>query len=284
MPRPSRWLLGLLLLALAGLAHAAPRIGVVTMEPGEVFFERFGHNAIVVVPADGSQALAYNFGYFDLEEPIVNNIYVDLPRSARDVYRDLEKEMFAELDGFEIEAVHAAARTSKCLQAASGAIYVDDTGQWRELHDEKIRALESVIEEAAGMPVLVAYHFKSDLVRLQAAFKQGRALDKEPQTIRDWNAGKIPLMFIHPLSAGHGLSLQDGGNILAFFSLDWNLETYMQVIERIGPMRQKQAGYDRPVFVHHIVARNTVDEMVLDRLQSKRSVQEVLLEAMERRG
>jgi hypothetical protein len=69
MPRPSRWLLGLLLLVMAGLAQAAPRIGVVTMEPGEVFFERFGHNAIVVVPADGSQALAYNFGYFDLEEP-----------------------------------------------------------------------------------------------------------------------------------------------------------------------------------------------------------------------
>jgi len=219
-----------------------------------------------------------------VDAPIVNNIYVDLPAAARKTYKELEDDMFSELDGFEIEAVHAAARTSKCLQAASGAIYVDDTGQWRELHDEKIRALESVIEEAAGMPVLVAYHFKSDLVRLQAAFKQGRALDKEPKTIADWNVGKIPVLFVHPASAGHGLNLQDGGNILAFFSLDWNLETYMQVIERIGPMRQKQAGYDRPVFVHHIVARNTVDEMVLDRLQSKRSVQEVLLEAMERRG
>jgi SNF2 family DNA or RNA helicase len=77
--------------------------------------------------------------------------------------------------------------------------------------------------------------------------------------------------------------LARGGNILAFFSLNWSLENYMQIIERIGPMRQKQEGLDRPVFVHHIMARNTVDRMVLERLKSKRTVQEILLEAMERR-
>ena len=68
------------------------------------------------------------------------------------------------------------------------------------------------------MPVLVAYHFKSDLERLLKAFPKGRHLDKDPQTILDWNAGKIPVLFAHPASAGHGLNLQDGGNILVFFS------------------------------------------------------------------
>jgi hypothetical protein len=48
---------------------AAPRIGVLTMEPGEVFFERFGHNALVVAPADGSEPTSYNYGYFDPTEP-----------------------------------------------------------------------------------------------------------------------------------------------------------------------------------------------------------------------
>ncbi|MDW5429299.1 ATP-dependent helicase, partial [Acinetobacter baumannii] len=91
------------------------------------------------------------------------------------------------------------------------------------IHDLKIQALESVIEEAAGMPVLVAYHFKSDLERLLKAFPKGRHLDKDPQTIHDWNAGKIPVLFAHPASAGHGLNLQDGGNILVFFSHWWDL-------------------------------------------------------------
>lgn len=224
--------------------------------------------------------------YFDISEPIVNVIKVQLPEKARRMYRDMEKEMFLQLEsGHEVEAFNAASKTIKCLQLANGAIYTDDSGSaWSEVHDAKLQALEDIIEEAAGMPVLVAYHFKSDLVRLQKAFPKGRQLDKDPQTIRDWNAGKIPVLFAHPASAGHGLNLQDGGNILAMFGHWWNLEEYQQIIERIGPTRQAQAGHDRPLFIHHIVAADTVDELVMARRESKREVQDLLLEAMKRRG
>lgn len=224
--------------------------------------------------------------YFDISEPIVNVIRVDLPAKARRLYKDMEREMFLALDcGTEVEAFNAASKTIKCLQLANGAIYTDDTcSAFSEIHDAKLQALEDVIEEAAGMPVLVAYHFKSDLARLQRTFPKGRVLDKDPQTIRDWNAGKIPVLFAHPASAGHGLNLQDGGNILAFFGHWWDLEQYQQIIERIGPTRQAQAGHDRPVFIHHIVAADTVDELVMARRDSKREVQDLLLEAMKRKG
>jgi SNF2 family DNA or RNA helicase len=222
--------------------------------------------------------------WFDLDEPIVRNVYVDLPAAVRVKYREMEKEMFTQLEEHDIEAFNAAARTMKCLQFANGAVYTDDKGNWKEVHDEKIQALESVVAEANGAPVLVAYHFKSDLARLQRAFPKGRQLDADPATIRDWNAGKVPILFAHPASAGHGLNLQDGGNILVYFSVNWNLEEHQQILERIGPMRQKQAGHDRNVWVYRILARDTVDEVVLDRIESKREVQEVLLEAMKRRG
>ena len=93
---------------------------------------------------------------------------------------------------------------------------------------------------------------------------------------------EIPVLFAHPASAGHGLNLQDGSNILALFGLGWNLEEYLQIIERIGPMRQKQSGYDRSVFVHRILMRNSVDEVSLQRMITKRSVQDLLLDAMQR--
>jgi len=118
-------------------------------------------------------------------------------------------------------------------------------------------------------------------VRLSKAFPQGRALDKDPQTIRDWNAGTIPVLFAHPASAGHGINLQDGGNIICFFGHWWNLEEYQQIIERIGPARQMQAGHDRPVFIHHILTRGTVDEQIMERRQTKRAVQDILLQAMK---
>lgn len=222
--------------------------------------------------------------WFDLREPIVNNIYVDMPARARKTYEDMEKQMFTELDsGHEIEAFNAASRTIKCLQIANGAAYTEGNTEWQDVHDQKLQALESVVEEANGMPVLVAYHFKSDLARLKKHFPKGRELDKNPKTLTDWNKGKIPLMFAHPQSAGHGLNLQDGGNILVFFAHWWNLEERLQVIERIGPTRQLQAGHDRPVWIHNIIARKTVDELVIERVNTKREVQDILMGAMRRR-
>lgn len=221
--------------------------------------------------------------HFDLADPIVNTIRVELPAKARALYRDMEREMFAQIGEHEVEAFSAAARTIKCLQIANGAAYVDETAtKWVEVHDAKLQALDSIVAEACGAPVLVAYHFKSDLARLLRAFPKGRHLDKDPQTIRDWNAGRIPLLFAHPASAGHGLNLQDGGNILAIFGHWWDLEQYQQIVERIGPTRQAQAGHKRPVFIHHIVAADTVDELVMARRESKREVQDLLLEAMKK--
>lgn len=221
--------------------------------------------------------------FLDLPPLIENVIEVDLPPTARRHYREIEREMFTVLaGGEEVEAFNAAAKTMKCLQAANGALYVGEGGSaFQEIHDAKLQALQSVVEEAAGAPVLVAYHFKSDLARLQRVFPQCRHLDADPDTIRCWNSGKIPLLFAHPASAGHGLNLQDGGNIIVFFGLWWDLEQHEQIIERIGPTRQAQAGYNRPVFVHRIVARQTIDQLVLKRLRTKASVQSLLLDAMK---
>ena len=219
--------------------------------------------------------------YFPIDSPIEVPVPVELPEGARKVYDRLQRDMYVALDdGTEVDAVNAAALTVKCLQVASGALYREDA-TWEELHDVKIEALRSIIEESAGAPVLVAYHWKADLERLLKAFPKGRALDKNPRTIKDWNAGKIPVLFAHPASAGHGLNLQDGGHILVFFSHWWDLEQYQQIIERIGPTRQAQAGHPRPVFLYHIIAKDTVDELVITRMKSKRTVQEVLLEALK---
>ena len=218
-----------------------------------------------------------------VDEPIYNNVYVDIPPLCRKLYDEMEKQMFTEINDHGVEAANAAVKTMRLLQLANGAIYIDDAHNWEAVHVAKLDALDSVISEAAGTPVLVAYHFKSDLERLQTRYPKARTLDSDPNTVRDWNAGRISVLFAHPASAGHGLNLAEGGNILAFFSLDWSLENYMQIIERIGPMRQKQAGFDRPVLIHHIMAKNTVDDMVLERLQSKKSVQEVLLDALKAR-
>lgn len=224
--------------------------------------------------------------WFDIKDPIVETVYVDLPAKARRAYKEMQNKLFMELNGLEFEAFSSAAKSQKCLQLASGAVYLNNEDgppmsnkPYSVAHDEKLDALQSIVEEAAGAPVLVAYHFKSDLERLLKRFKGARQL-LSAKDEADWNAGKIPVLLAHPASAGHGLNLQHGGNRIVFFSHDWNLENYAQINERLGPVRQMQSGYNRPVYIYHIVARGTLDEVVIDRRISKRAVADCLRDAM----
>ena len=222
--------------------------------------------------------------WFSLDAPVEVPVTVKMPAKAAALYKELCADMRVRLDEMgaddTVTALNAAALSVKCLQLASGAIYVDEkVGTWAEVHDAKIEALKSIISEAAGESVLVVYHFKSDAARILKAIPGARMLDRKPETIREWNRGRIPVLLVHPASAGHGLNLQDGGRILAVFSHWWDLEQYQQVIERIGPTRQAQAGHPRTVYIYQIMTEGTLDAAVVARRKSKKSVQDCLLDA-----
>jgi SNF2 family DNA or RNA helicase len=222
--------------------------------------------------------------YFDIREPHITTVRVDLPPKARKIYRDMEREMFAQIaTGVEVEAFNAAAKTNKCLQLAAGFIYHEDGKTWTEVHNDKLDALESIIEETSGAPLLIQYHYKPDLARILKRFPDARHLQTQKDE-DDWNAGKISKLVAHAGSAGHGLNLQDGGHILVRYSYWWALEQFEQILERIGPVRQAQSGHDRVVHEYRIVARDTVDEDVIARNESKRDVQDILMKAMARRA
>jgi len=221
--------------------------------------------------------------WFNLREPIVNMIEVELPTSARAQYREMERELFTMIAGNEVEAMSAAAKSQKCLQMANGAVYLEDGKTWVECHTEKLDALEELAAETGDDPLLVAYQFKSDLARLRKRFPDALVL-AETDGMAAAMRGEGKIWLGHPQSMGHGVDgLQHHCNTIVFFAQDWNLEQHDQVLERVGPMRQLQAGKDRPVFVHYIVARNTIDELVMARRASKRSVQDLLLQYLKGR-
>lgn len=223
--------------------------------------------------------------YLDLPDEIVNTIFVQLPPAAFDLYKKMEKEMFIQIEAGDVEAFTAASKSGKCQQIANGAVYYDRNGNWEHIHDAKIEALQSVIEEANGMPIIVVYKFKSDLVRLEKAFPKGKKLDQNPKTKEAFEKGKIPVLFLHPGSAGHGIDgLQKATNILCFYSLDWNVEERMQTIARIGKVRQMQAGFNRPTYVHQLAAADTVDEDIIARVEERLTVEEALKRGLARRG
>ena len=156
-----------------------------------------------------------------------------------------------------------------------------NNARWEAVHDEKLDALAEIIEET-DVPVLVAFHFKPDKERILKRFKDARLIDTKRDE-DDFKAGKTPIALVHPASIGHGVDgFQYVTNVMVFFGHWWSTEQRAQLIERIGPVRQLQAGLDRPVFIYNIVAKGTIDRTVLDAHENKISVQQALIDAAKR--
>lgn len=235
--------------------------------------------------------------YLEMPVLIENNIRIDLPADVQILYDQLEEDLIAKLDEKLIVASTAAAASIKCRQVANGGIYLDpevealvklpkSKREWANLHYGKIDALEELIEELQGSPLLVAYDFNHDLDRLKERFGQdipiigsGVHPRKVSEFIDAWNRGELPYIFAHPQAAAHGLDgLQHVGSHVAWHSLTYDYELYDQFIRRV----RRQGNKSKRVFVHHIIARGTIDEAMLGAIKSKRKGQNALFDALKK--
>jgi len=233
--------------------------------------------------------------HLELPEIIPLKVMVDMPPRARKMYEQVEDDLLAKIDEDVISAANAAAASTKCRQIANGAVYIDDdlaakvAGKNREalvVHDAKIEALKELVEDLQGEPLLVAYEFNHDLERLRQAFPGvpyiGSGVnEKQAKKIEsDWNLGLLPLLFGHPASMGHGLNFQkSNAQHVAWFGMFWDLELYEQFIKRV----RRQGNKALRVFVHHFMARDTIDETIYHVQRAKAKTQNALLEALKAR-
>ena len=213
--------------------------------------------------------------FLKMPECIINEVPVALSEKEWSVYQALKEDMVVDLKTEEIDAVNAAALSGKLLQMADGAVYNEEKEVIR-IHDRKLDALEDLIEGANGKPVLVAYWYNHDLQRIKQRFSVREI--KTSQDIKDWNNGEIPVAVIHPASAGHGLNIQFGGSTIIWFGLTWSLELYQQTNARLW-----RQGQNDTVVIHHIIAKDTIDEDVMVALRKKEKIQSALIDSVKAR-
>ena len=264
------------------------RLGRYISQYRNLYFKPDKRNGMVVYsykPLPGAEEAIYHqisditvsmkaTDYLEMPELVSVAKEVCLSETEKKRYDELKKSLVLELPGGEVTSANAASLTLKLSQMANGAIYTDGKDV-AAIHDQKLDALDDLVESANGKPVLVAYWFKHDKDRIRERM-EAREL-RGPQDFADWNAGKIPVALIHPASAGHGLNLQQGGSILIWFGLTWSLELYQQTNARLW--RQGQA--DKTVIIQHIVAKDTIDERILNVLKHKDGTQAALIEAVK---
>lgn len=212
--------------------------------------------------------------YLTLPKRIDLQIPVELSNKAMIQYRELEREFLIEIEDEQITALSAATLAGKLLQFSNGTLYTNEHGNFTEVHSEKLDALEELVE-VNNEPLLVAYNFKSDFVRLKERFPFAVALDKDEKTIDQWNNGEIKMLLAHPASASMGLNLQRGGNVIVWYGLNWSLELYQQFNARLH-----RQGQEKPVRIIHLVAKDCIDEKVLLAIQNKAKTQDDLLNAL----
>ena len=213
--------------------------------------------------------------FLKMPECVINEVPVVLSEKEWSVYHDLREDMVVDLKDKEIDAVNAAALSGKLLQMANGAVYNEEK-EVIHIHDRKLDALEDLIEGANGKPVLVAYWFNHDLQRIKKRFSVREI--KTSQDIKDWNNGEIPVAVIHPAGAGHGLNIQFGGSTIIWFGLTWSLELYQQTNARLW-----RQGQNNTVIIHHIIAKDTIDEDVMAALSKKGKIQSALIDSVKAR-
>lgn len=233
--------------------------------------------------------------YLKMPERVDNYIRLDMPEELKKKYDDFEKEKVIEMmqptvveeqdengntilveKPVEINAINAGALSNKLLQFANGAMY-DENKNVHAIHDIKLDALKEIIEDANGKSVLVAWTFQFDRDRILEKLKAFKPRElKMPQDILDWNAGKIQVMIAHPASAGHGLNLQAGGNIVVWYGQTWSLELYQQFNARLYRQGQKNS-----VIVNHLILNGTHDIDVINSLKNKDKKQNALMDSIK---
>lgn len=218
--------------------------------------------------------------HLNMPELINSRYEVCLSEKERERYDELRETLVLQLSDSEITAANATALTGKLSQMANGAIY-DDNSKIIRIHDRKLDALEDIIEAANGKPILVAYWFRHDLERIRKRLEDLKieyAQISSPGSIEMWNRGEFAVGLIHPASAGHGLNLQNGGSHLVWFGLTWSLELYQQTNARLW-----RQGQTNTVVIHHIIAKDTIDEDVMAALRKKERSQSALINAVKAR-
>lgn len=196
---------------------------------------------------------------------------VRLPEKAMLEYRELEKTLYSQVH--DVEAVSKGVLANKLLQFCNGAAYREDRSV-SHVHDAKLDALDELFEMTPGESWIILYGFKFDKDSILKRHPDAMVANEyKGDLVSDWNAGKIKKLISHPATLAHGLNLQYGGHLMAWFGLTWSLELWQQ-----ANMRLPRPGQKKQVLIYPIIAEGTYDERALDVLQEKGVTQDRIIE------
>ncbi len=214
----------------------------------------------------------------DLPDNIVRTVYTNLSPQVARMYKTLAEDSVLYTKQGTINAVNAGARVKKLLQLISGGVY-DENGFTQYFHQERYELVMDLIDVRNHS--LVAYNWKHERDALvELAEKRGYSYavidgsvpaHKRSEIVQRFQAGHIKVLFAHPQSAGHGLTLTKATTAI-WCSPTYNAEHFQQFNRRIH-----RSGQTQKTETILITARDTWEEQVYEKLNGKLNRMESLL-------
>lgn len=228
--------------------------------------------------------------YLDPKDYLVLPPLIDVPlevefgKDEMVQYKILEADFILKLESGIVTAANAGVLTSKLRQYTGGAVY-SSTGVYDTVNSTKLVKLESLVEELAGEPLMVAYQFEHEYERLIKSFPNALAIrgglskTKLQETVEIWNQGQTLILLVQPTAAALGLNLQFGGRAICWFSMTYNLEEYIQLIARL-----LRRGQTRSVMNYLLTVKGTVDQAIARIMVDKDATQNKVFDELKRLG
>lgn len=251
----------------------------ITPKPGaeDAIYEKLATNCLTMRAED----------WLELPEKIEQTVRVALSAETMERYRAFERErvlyaasLLEDDDNPAAVAANAAGLCNKLQQFASGAVY-DDNGVPIPIHAEKMEALDELVEtaHASGESVLVFYQFRHEWDRfwpMAEAHGWRARLYVGDADLRDWNAGKLDVLFAHPAATAYGLNMQEGGHVIIWYGTGFDAELYLQ-----GNARLHRQGQQKPTRIYRLVAADTVEEYAAEAVSGKVQRQSAMLDFLK---
>lgn len=221
----------------------------------------------------------------DLPPVTHETVEVELPGPAMRAYRELERDFYTEVEDGEITVANALVKVLRLQQVAAGHVPLDD-GTQREVHSEKERALQDILQDL-DEPVVVFCRFRTDLAavhRAAAALSTKDAprpsyeLSGSRKELEEWqrvSTQEAAVLAVQIQSGGVGVDLT-AARVGVYFTLTHSLGDYDQSLARIH-----RPGQERPVVYYHLVAVSTVDRKIRRALENRRDTIEEVLHGTE---
>lgn len=229
----------------------------------------------------------------DLPEKIDEVRLVRMNPNERKAYNEMKRHLVTEIKTGrvvggqqEVKTVTSEVALSKLMklrELTSGAVYDEDHNILRPGRSSKLRELGDVLEEFGDKQVIIWINFKFEVEAISEMLKEdGKTFttlysgtEDKDASIKGFQDGTFQVLIANSHSAAHGLTFVNCSNCV-YFSLDYSYESYVQSRDRVHRIGQKNS-----CLYIHLIAENSIDQMVLAVLQRKKNLQDIIYELVK---